>query len=522
LTVQLLRAQGCTVIGIDMDSSRLKLAEQFGAVTFDASQPGDPSRLAERLTNGHGVDGVIIAASTKSSDPVSQAAALCRKRGRIVLVGVTGLELSRADFYEKELSFQVSCSYGPGRYDSAYEAMGQDYPVGFVRWTEQRNMQAVLELMSSGALNVAPLVSYRCSIDEAAAGYKKLEDSSVLGIVLEYPEQNSPTVTVELKAALESEPVGDVRCVFLGAGNYASRTLIPAFKAAGANLDTIVSLGGTSASLVGEKFGFTRASSNEADSICDDQSNTVVIATTHNEHARQVVSALTAGKHVYVEKPLALTSQEVDDIEKVAGVHHLMVGFNRRFSPLTTTMKSLLANSPGPKTFIMTMNAGAVAVDHWIQDADVGGGRIVGEACHYIDLMRFLADSAIKDFTAVRIGNSPADETPDDKATITLSFGDGSIGTIHYFANGSKAFPKERIEVFSQAGVLQIDNFTRLKGYGWPGFRGQRLLRQDKGHAEGVRRFVDSVSNGNPAPIPLNEIIEVARLSIEIAGLLKR
>ena len=531
ITVQMLRAQGCRVLGIDFDNKKCEIAREFGAETVDLSKNEDPIVVAQAYSRGRGVDGVIITASTKSNQPVSQAATMCRKRGRIVLVGVVGLELSRADFFEKELTFQVSCSYGPGRYDPLYEEKGQDYPIGFVRWTEQRNFEAVLDLMASGQLNVEPLISHQYSIDEALKGYEKLDDKASLGIVLDYPrkeEQLLRKAVVELKAGPASYARSDAVFGFLGGGNYASRVLIPAFKESGAKLDTLVTSGGVSAVHHGNKNEFQRASTDAADIYASNAINTVVIATQHNLHANQVIDSLKAGKNVFVEKPLALRLDEVDAIEAAYGEQQsatnplrLMVGYNRRFAPQVARMKALLEPVKTPKSFIMTMNAGAIPGDHWTQDAEVGGGRIIGEACHYIDLMRFLVGSPITGFNATMMGDAPGVEVREDKASITLSFADGSFGTILYLANGGKSFPKERIEVFCNDAVLQLDNFRRLNSFGWPGFKGMKLMQQDKGQKTCAKAFVDAIRQGAPSPIPFEEVMEVARVSIEVAESLR-
>ena len=523
LAVQLLKANGCRVLGIDFDTAKCDLARKFGAETVDLSKGEDPIVKAAEFSRGRGVDGVVITASTKSNEPVSQAAKMCRKRGRIVLVGVVGLELSRADFFEKELTFQVSCSYGPGRYDDDYEQKGHDYPVGYVRWTEQRNFEAVLDLMASGSLDVKPLISHRYDIDNALDAYQKLDDRAALGILLNYPQdgENALTSSTVALRKIGTYQGSDTVVGCIGAGNYASRVLIPAFNAAGAKLDTVVTSGGVSAVHHGGKNGFATAAT-DVSAIYDNSAiNTVVVATQHNQHARQVCDALDAGKHVFVEKPLALSIEEIEAVRKAydnkGGRCQIMVGYNRRFAPHVKRMKALLEPISGPKVFLMTMNAGAIPADHWTQDPEVGGGRIVGEACHYIDLMRYLSGSKIKSFAATSIGGTDDVGIKEDKASITLIFEDGSFGTIHYLANGGKAFPKERIEVFANDAVLQLDNFRRLEGFGWKGFRKDKLLRQDKGQSACTKAFVDAIKSGGPAPIPFDEIIEVARVSIEVA-----
>ena len=525
LTVQILKASGCRVLGIDYDSEKCGLAKQFGAEIVDASKEQDPVTAAEIFSRGQCVDAVIIAASSKSNDIVHQAATMCRKRGRIILVGVVGLEINRADFYEKELTFQVSCSYGPGRYDEDYEDKGKDYPFAFVRWTQQRNFEAVLDLMASGSIDVKPLISHRFEIDDAVAAYEKLNDRSTLGILLNYQDTKAELLienTIKLsETTISTGRKGNV--AFVGGGNYASRVLIPAFRRAGANLTALVTSGGMTAVHHGKKNGFLIASTDIEQAFVD-AVDTVVIATQHNLHASQTIHALENGKHVFVEKPLALTHEEIDNIEsrQKDAKTMVMVGYNRRFSPHIQKIKNLLDAKPSPKTFIMTMNAGEIPKDHWSQDAKIGGGRIIGEACHYIDLMRFLAGSKIKSFCAVKMGKNNFIEVTEDKAVISLSFEDGSMGSIHYFANGGKSFPKERIEVFCDNAVLQLDNFRKLRGFGWKGLTKMNLWSQDKGQGNCVDVFMKSVREGGECPIPQDEIFEVARVSVDIAESLRR
>ena len=526
VTVQLLRAQGCRVLGIDYDPARLALARRFGAQTVNPGSGEDVLAAAQAFSRVRGVDAVFITASNKRNEPVSQAAHMCRQRGRIVLVGVVGLELSRADFYEKELSFQVSCSYGPGRYDPSYEEGGNDYPLGFVRWTEQRNFEAVLDLMATGQLDVEPLISHRFALEQAVDAYELLSSSEPsLGIVLQYTGAQGQQAgalerrTVALSAAATAVPAGSANVAFLGAGNYAGRVLIPAFKAAGAQLRTVVSSGGVSAVHYGRKHGFAQASTDGAEALADPAVDTVVVATRHDAHARQVLAALQAGKHVFCEKPLCLTLEELGEIESEARARpaqQLMLGFNRRFSPQVVKMKQLLATVAEPRSFVMTVNAGAIPADHWTQDKAVGGGRIVGEGCHFTDLLRHLAGAPIASWHADALGRHPALAITDDKATITLRFADGSVGTVHYLANGDKGFPKERLEVFCAGRVLQLDNFRKLRGWGWKGFSKLNLWRQDKGQVACAKAFVGAVKSGAPCPIPLDEVIEVSRVSIEV------
>ena len=518
LTGQLLAAQGCRVLGLDPDPSKCALAETLGITPLHLASGVDPVAWCLEQTGGNGVDGVLITAATASSEPVHVAAQACRQRGRIVLVGVTGLELRRDLFYKKELSFQVSCSYGPGRYDPAYEQQGHDYPIGFVRWTEQRNFQAVLHALSSGALITDPLISHRFPIEQAAEAYELLiSPEPSLGILLTYPGTADPAQRlIPLPAASEPRPAGRPLLSVIGAGNYAGRTLIPAFAKAGAPFHTLAASSGIGPVHVGRKFGFRQASTDIPALLADPTANSVVIATRHDSHAALVQQALAAGKHVFVEKPLCLTTSELAAIEAAhTGQALLMVGFNRRFAPLLLELKQQLTRLQGPKAFVYTCNAGPIPPDHWTQDPAAGGGRLLGEACHFVDLLRHLAGCPIEDlqlFTA-------ADRKPcPDTFSLQLRFADGSIGTIHYFANGSKAFPKERLEVFAAGKVLRLDNYRKLKAWGLPGFRTRRLLSQNKGQVACCSAFLQAIESGGPEPIPAAELFEVQRWLLQAAG----
>lgn len=524
VTVQLLRAHGCRVLGLDFDAEKLALARSLGAETVDLAAGEDPVSAAQRLSRGRGVDAVIITASTKSNEPVHQAALMCRKRGRIVLVGVTGLELSRADFFEKELTFQVSCSYGPGRYDPNYEEKGNDYPVGFVRWTEQRNFEAVLDMMADGRLDVKPLISHRFDIAEAIRAYELVGGAAPsLGIILRYPTREETPDSKVMARTVELQPpasvMGRTSVAFIGSGNYATAVLIPAFKEAGAQLRSVASSAGVSGLHAGRKFGFAETTTDVARVLSDPEIGAVVITTRHDTHAGLVCRALDAGKHVFVEKPLALTHAELDDIKSaydrrvvVGSVPVVMVGFNRRFARQVRRISELLRAVPGPKAIVMTVNAGAIPADHWTQDRDVGGGRIIGEACHFIDLLRFLTGSPVVSHRMNTMAGGNA-----DTATIEMQYADGSIGTVHYFANGTKAFPKERLEIFCAGRVLQLDNFRKLRAFNWPGFTKLNLWRQDKGQRVCAEAFLRAAEGQGVPPIPFDELVEVARLTIEIS-----
>jgi predicted dehydrogenase/threonine dehydrogenase-like Zn-dependent dehydrogenase len=528
IAVQLLRANGCRVLGIDFDPAKLAMARSFGAEVVNLGAGEDPVQAAERFSRGRGVDAVLVTAATKSSEPMHQAALMCRKRGRIVLVGVTGLELSRDDFFKKELTFQVSASYGPGRYDPDYEEKGQDYPVGFVRWTEQRNFEAVLDMLADGRLDVQPLISHRFGLEQTEAAYAVVGGSEPsMGILLEYPtrpEKEDSVVrepTVRMAAQAVSRPkIADPAVAFVGSGNYATGVLIPAFKAAGAHLASVASSAGVSGVHAARKYGFDETTTDTDSLFADPKVDALVITTRHNSHAGFVLQALAAGKHVFVEKPICLTLAELDEIEAAHArleeqgkAPLVMVGFNRRFAPQVQQIKSLLAGVNGPKSFVMTVNAGAIPADHWTQDMEVGGGRIVGEGCHFIDLLRFLAGSPIAAHSRLAM-----DSATGDTVTLQLGFADGSIGTVHYFANGCKAFPKERLEVFAAGRVLELDNFRKLKAYAWPGFKRMNLWSQDKGQKACAAAFVKAIADGGMAPIPFAEIVEASRVSILLAS----
>ncbi|MFT3931313.1 MAG: bi-domain-containing oxidoreductase [Spongiibacteraceae bacterium] len=517
VAVQLLRAHGCRVLGLDFDASKLALAREFGAETVNLAAGEDPIAIAQAYSRGRGVDAVLITASTKSNEPIHQAATMCRKRGRIVLVGVVGMEMSRADFYEKELSFQVSCSYGPGRYDPDYEERGHDYPVGFVRWTEQRNFEAILDMLADGRINFKPLVSHRFSVTEAEAAYQLISEGNPLGVLLEYAQDDSAQLQRSISIAAPASALsGKPALGFIGAGNYATAVLIPAFAKAEARLVSVASASGVSGVHVAKKFNIENAATDSDALIADKSINAVVITTRHDSHADWVCKALNAGKHVFVEKPLALTREQ---LEKVSATHTanpqqiLMVGFNRRYAPHIVTAKRALQAKTGPKSFVMTVNAGAIPRDHWTQNLEIGGGRIIGEGCHFIDLLRFLAGSSIVSTHAIGMGST----APHDTVIISLQFADGSIGTVNYFANGSKSFPKERLEIFAQGSILQVDNYRSLRAFNWPGVSNERSWRQDKGQQQCAQAFVNAIANGKTdALIGFTELNEVMQSCFDV------
>ena len=520
LTVQLVRATGCRVIGIDTNAARRALAEQFGAITLDGLS-SDIAAAVHALTHGVGADAVLLTLASPSNEPVHAAAEMSRKRGRIVLIGVTGLDLRRDDFYRKELSFSVSCSYGPGRYDPSYEEQAIDYPLPFVRWTEQRNFEAVLQLMDDGQLDPAPLISHRIAFGDAPTAYDLISsDEPSLGIVLQYAgHEGAPVPATErllnVRPAAASQPfsVG-----VIGAGNFGTRTLIPAITAANGRLRTVASSRGANAAIAARRLGFEQAAT-DVDTVFDDADvDTVVIATRHDSHARFVLRAVERGKHVFVEKPLALTLDDLDAIESSArNVSTLVtVGFNRRFAPLSRVLHDELETRTGPVALIMTVNAGAIPRDHWTQDAAAGGGRIVGEACHFLDLARYLTGAAIVDAHAT-VAHDRTRRAIDDIAHLSVSFADGSTAVVHYLANGHSSFPKERIEAFVDGRVWQIDNWRRLHAWGGGSASGGVFTRQDKGHRAEIEALASAVRNGGQPPIPYDELFEVSRWAVRLA-----
>lgn len=530
LTVQILLANGCRVLAMDFDPDKLSLARKWGADVCNLADCVDPVSVGMAFSGGDGVDAVLITASTKSNDPVRNAARMSRKRGRIVLVGVTGLELARDDFYAKELSLQVSCSYGPGRYDPAYEDEGNDYPLGFVRWTEKRNFEAVLDLMASGRIDVSDMISRRVPIEEAPPAFQQLgDDPATLGVILDYaaPKAQREVRRIPLSASSNTAAAGRIGIV--GAGNYASRILMPAMRRHGVAIGPIVTSTGLSGAIAAERMGASEASTDLGSIIDDPTVAAAVVATRHDTHAPMASRLLEAGKAVFVEKPLVIDREQLRLVraaydracEATGRSVPLMVGFNRRFAPLVKEMKALLDRTSAPKSFVMTMNAGAIPPDVWIQDPRVGGGRIIGEACHMIDLMRYLVGHPIVAVGGQCMGRNGFEAVVEDKADILLRFADGSHGTVHYLANGSAAFPKERIEVYANGGILQLDNFKRMTGYGWKGFRRSGGWRQDKGQSACIAAFCDAVRYGGDSPIPTEEIFEVAERTLEVAELLR-
>jgi len=492
LTAEMLCANGCHVIGFDLDPEKVRIARQKGIEAVQISSGMDPVRVVEEMTNGSGADGVLITASTKDSGLVSQAARMSRKRGRIILVGVTGLELNRSEFYEKELSFQVSCSYGPGRYDENYENGGQDYPLPFVRWTEKRNFETILKSISRGLLKVKPLISEKILLDNFSDIYGDMKGKRTIASILvysEHPEKGS-IVTV-----INQNLTGKPGIGIIGAGNYTKMTMLPSLKKASANLRMIASNTGVSGTYLAKKYDINQSTTNYAELISSDAVGMVLVTTRHHQHASMTLAGLNAGKDVFVEKPMAIQLEDIFSIEKAIETSRksVTVGFNRRFSPYSKKIKEILGPDPGPISVIATMNAGFIPAESWVHDLKQGGGRILGEACHFVDLISFFSGSEVETVFMTAFGKNPDQKT--DTASIHLKYKNGSLGVINYFSNGSKAYSKERVEVYFGGKTLILDNFRKLEGFDTKGFTTLKGS-QDKGHEDMFKSIVQLNTKG--------------------------
>ena len=515
LTAELLVANGCRVIGIDIDPAKIAIAEKKGIICVNPTNGTDTVKFVKSFTNDIGADGVIVTASAKDDSIISQAAQMSRKRGRIILVGVIGLQLSRAEFYEKELSFQVSCSYGPGRYDEQYEQKGQDYPLPFVRWTEKRNFEAVLQAISSGKLEVKSLITELIPLEDYKKIYDNISNRGSIASLLVYPEQSDNSSVVHITSASFKGQQGGIGII--GAGNFTGMTMLPILKKIQAPLVSIASAGGVTATALAKKYGIAKSTTDYKQVIQDEAIKLVMITTRHNLHAKMAIECLKAGKHVFVEKPLALNEQELSEIiAAYDGRATLTVGFNRRFSPHSQKIKQLVGNAP--VNVIATMNAGFIPANVWVHDMKTAGGRIVGEACHYIDLIGFITGSKVTAVCMNAMGTNPAENT--DNASILLKYENGSTGVINYFSNGSKAYSKERVEVYSQERNLVMDNFTSTTGYGFKGFSSLKT-KTDKGHREQFKLLTESIAKGGKYLIAFDEMINTTRASFAAIESLK-
>ena len=512
ITAQLLKANGCNVIGFDFDQSKVDLANSYG---IDAVNPGNGVKQVEYVlekTNQVGSDAVIITASNPSNAIISQSAQMSRKRGRIVLVGVIGLNIKRSDFYEKELSFQVSCSYGPGRYDSSYEEGGNDYPLPYVRWTEKRNFEAVLNALSNGTLDVDSLITERVPFENYSEIYDNIGKGNSIASLLVYDTEKKSTnprnvKITESKTYAAGKPVLGV----IGAGNFTGSTILPKLKAAGAQIKSIASSRGLSGSIQAKKHSIENSTTDHKGILADSEINTVLVTTQHGSHALFVSEALECDKHVFVEKPLSTTWEGLKKVEKALDKSKgwVTVGFNRRFAPLALELKKRL--SPAPMNIIATMNAGFIPPEVWVHDMKAGGGRIIGEACHFIDLCTYFTGSKVVEVCMNAMG--PDARTNTDNASILLKYENGSNAVINYFSNGSKTYSKERIEVHQQNSTLVLDNWRKLTGFGVPGLKSKKT-KQDKGHFNQFKQLLESVEKASGPTIPWEEVLNTSKATL--------
>lgn len=518
VTAELLLANGCNVIGFDFDPEKIKIAIAKGIIAINPAEGTDQVKFVESYTNGIGADGVIITASNKSNEIISQSANMCRQRGRIVLVGVIGLDISRADFFKKEISFQVSCSYGPGRYDEEYEQKGHDYPVGYVRWTEKRNFEAILSAISKGILKVEPLITERVPLIEYQKIYGDMKNSKSIASIIKYDSTESPqsVVTINQKSFEGKKGVIGI----IGSGNFTSSTILPNLKKSNADVKYIASSGGLSSTIMAKRHHIAKSTSNYKEILDDKDVDLVLITTKHHMHAPMVLETIKANKSVFVEKPLALNNNELEDIILVYNQQNVnvSVGFNRRFAPLAKKMKKLLGNAHTPINIVATMNAGFIPSEVWVHDMEVGGGRIIGEACHYIDLCTYFTGSKVKAVCMNSMGINPEENT--DNASILLKYDNGANAVINYFSNGSKAYSKERIEVYSQERTLIMDNWRKLQAYGFKGFS-KASSKQDKGHFNQFSELIEQQKKGGNPVIPFDEIINTTKASFAAIESLK-
>lgn len=511
ISAQILKANGCNVIGIDFDKEKLELASSWGITAINAAET-DVVKTVETLTNNHGADGVLITASTQTDSIISQSAQMCRKRGRVILVGVIGLNINRSDFYDKEISFQVSCSYGPGRYDSNYEEKGLDYPIGFVRWTEKRNFEAILRALSAKSLKVSELITERIELEDYNKVYDNLSKKGAIASIINYSSTLDEVLSsrVEITSNLSSPSSGVIGII--GAGNFTSAMIVPTLSKLGANIRYIASSKGLSGTLLAKKYGIGYSTTDFSEILNDSNTDSIIITTRHNQHAKQVLAGLSAEKHVFVEKPLAINIEDLNNILdcKQKTEKTVTVGFNRRFSPFSQSAKGALGSDPGPINVIATMNAGEIPLEHWVQEMEQGGGRIIGEACHYIDLISYFTSSKVKSVLLAANGINPRDNT--DNASILLRYNNGSLGVINYFSNGSKSYPKERIEIFQSGKNIIIDNFKQVQFFGYKnkGFK----KTQDKGHSNQFRNWLNMIQKGGEPIIPFDSIYNTSKASI--------
>lgn len=517
LAVQLLRANGCRVFGIDLDQQKIDLARRLGADDGCKSDADAKARVLE-WSRGRGADAVVITAATSSNEPVELAGEISRPKGRVVVVGAVGLNLPRKPYYDRELTFRISMSYGPGRYDRDYEERGQDYPFGYVRWTEGRNIEAFLDMVAGGRIQIEPLITHRFKIEDGEGAYDLItSDEPYLGVLLQYDTTREPESRIPLSAKPGVRPSAKpVRLGLIGAGDYAKSMLLPNFKAAGAEFQTIATASGVTARSVGEQYGFRFCASGAAEVINDADVNLLVIATRHSSHADLARQALEAGKHVFVEKPLALNDQELDEVLAATGSGgQLMVGFNRRFSPLAREAFELFKNRQFPLSINYRVNAGRISPNHWVHDANEGG-RIIGEVCHFIDLIHFITGSLTTRVFAEAVASRNSEAIDEDSVFVTLRLADGSNASIAYLAEGDKALPKERIEIFGGGKSFMIDDFRSATVYENGREKTTKLREQDKGQLDEIRTVLSVVLEAKPAPIAVEDLKTTTRATFRI------
>jgi predicted dehydrogenase/threonine dehydrogenase-like Zn-dependent dehydrogenase len=522
LTVQLLKANGCRVFGLDLDARKIELARTLGA-DGGAINDTDAKRAVMNWSRGRGADAVLITAATSSNQPVELAAEISRLKGRVVAVGMVGLDIPRNLFFSRELSLQISMSYGPGRYDAEYEERGHDYPFAYVRWTEGRNIEAFLDLISSGGINVERLITHRFPVEEGERAYQLISGETkepYLGVLLEYDVLRPVERRIAIKGAQKkSAPSSSgVRVGMIGAGGYAQGMLLPQFKAEGVEFDVIATATGLTALNTGEKYGFQRAVADADAIIRDERVNLVVIATRHDSHADLTTRALESGKHVFVEKPLAMNDEELQSVMEAARVSagQLMVGFNRRFAPHSLAALKFFSDRQHPLSISYRVNAGRIPLSHWIQDPGLGGRRIIGEVCHFIDFMHFMTGALTTRVYAEAIKSRNSEAPEEDSVFITVRLSDGSNGAIAYLSEGDKGLPKERVEIFGEGKSFVLDDFRIATHYRYGREEVLKLRGQDKGQREEVRTVCSVVREGGIAPIALDDLATTTRATFRI------
>ena len=513
IAVQLLKANGCRVFGVDLDAEKVELAKTLGA--NDAClNDADAAGQIENFTRGRGADAVLICAATDSNQPIELAGEIARLKGRVVVVGAVKMDIPREPFYHKELSVQISMSYGAGRYDPNYEERGEDYPFGYVRWTENRNIEAFLDLLNEQRVDVQKLITHRFAIDDGERAYNLLDgEEKYLGVLLTYDERREIPTKIHLAKSAKSAKISRVKVGMIGAGSYAKKFLLPNLKANQVEFRGIATASGISAKDVATAYKFDFCASDADEVLLDVETNLIVIATRHDSHAELVRRALEAGKNVFVEKPLALNETELAAIETAAenSSGKLFVGFNRRFAPLAVRAKAFFANRNFPLSILYRVNAGRIAREHWIQDQAMGGGRVIGEICHFVDLLQFLTDSPTTRVFAEAIAANNFEVVDADSIFTTLRFADGSNGAICYLSEGDKRMPKERVEIFGGGKSFVIDDFRRAILYERGRERAEKLFAQDKGQAAEVKILCDTIFNDSAAPIAVTDLIATTR-----------